>query len=79
MRRYSSEPLAGVKVEHRSRKELRKLLGRKVEFNTRGWLSKSSGELQEIQGYNLLIDGNWYWLPDIELMHVLPRKNGDSL
>lgn len=72
-RQYVPEELQGEKINHRSRPELRKYYGRLVEFNRRGFLSKSCGVLEDAVGNNILIDGNWEWGPSISSMHVLPE------
>lgn len=74
-RRYAPEPLDGEKIDHRRVAVLRQHIGRTVEYNQAGWLSKRRGVLQEAVGRNIRIDDNWEWAPSITLMHVLPEAS----
>ncbi len=62
------------------RKRLTALIGKKIVWHDRprddGWIrfTWEEGTLQKIAGNNLLIDGNWYWEPD---MYEIQEKVAD--
>jgi ribosomal protein L35AE/L33A len=56
-------------------KEARKLIGKPVMYrDTKGPSSAywNEGTIQDVQGKNLKIQGNWLWLPDLIIQRMEP-------
>jgi hypothetical protein len=49
--------------------ELRKLIGKDIEWDDRpdprGWYRTHWGRLTDVKSRNVLVDNNWYWLPQM--------------
>jgi hypothetical protein len=58
-------------------KEMRQLIGKLIEWEGRRppgypYVDKYSGWVEDVQGKNVLINGDWKWLPHMFNVKVLP-------
>ena len=74
-RQYEREKLNGTPVMFQTAAQRRKLIGRRIEWHQKGWLSKKSGTVEEVVWKNVLVSGNWEWAPDMLNVHVLEEDS----
>jgi hypothetical protein len=58
-------------------KEARTFIGKGVEWDepTRISLIPRRGYVEDVKGKNVLINGDWKWLPDIKEFRLIETKN----
>lgn len=59
MRHYIQEETIGIPVDLKTSKQRRALIGKLIEWNDAGWISKSSGIIEDVCGKNILVNGDW--------------------
>lgn len=67
-------------------KQAKELIGKRVEWEFahdrhRGTFLSRGGVLQDVQGRNALVSGEWQWLPDMTNLHETesnPPKNATA-
>jgi hypothetical protein len=64
-RRYVPEETIGAPAPVSTMKQRRALIGKRIEWNTGGFVMKRSGTVTAVEGKNMLIDGDWKWAPDM--------------
>lgn len=65
--------LEGVEITPRTVKQARSLVGKRVkwvsrcniDYSGRGYFFPQTGTVEEASGKNVMISGNWYWIPAI--------------
>lgn len=70
-RKYEPEQLSGTPHPFATAKQRRALIGRHIEWHESGWISKRGGQVLEVAGKNINVDGNWEWAPKMLNVHVL--------
>lgn len=55
--------------------EVRKLIGKEVEWDTDSMLARDGvrrGTVEDVKARNVMIDGNWQWLPQLNRQGLRP-------
>lgn len=71
--------LEGADITPKTVKQARELVGKRVKWVSRGDIDYSgcgyffpqSGTVEEALGKNIMISGNWYWIPSlVEMVEI---------
>lgn len=72
MRQYEPEPIiGGTPISVRTVKQRGALIGKRIAWRSMGWPRVYYGTVEEVQGRNIKVDGDWKWAPDMSDVHVM--------
>jgi len=55
--------------------EARKLIGKTIEWRTPTSFYVRRGVIEEVKNKNILISGDWHWLPDMKEIKVIENPD----
>ena len=77
-RKYEPEKTVGVPVSVSTMKQRRALIGKRIEWNSGGFIMKRAGTVTAVEGKNMLVDGDWKWAPDMINVRVSEQPDEGS-